>query len=136
VLSVNVGTTAGFAGGIVLISTGSLAIFVGLIVLLVAATENSVPTYNSSTNSFQQGDSGNTGTVGGVITLAGVAGLVTGIVLTVGNKRTKATQDVALPAPPGAAPQDAWLRTPTWREDRTNVALPRPGGFPVFQTTF
>ena len=61
----------------------------------------------------------------------GAAAVVGGVLLTLFNRNSTLEQASPTPAPPR---NDAWLRSPTWREER---ALPRNApGTPLLQLTF
>jgi hypothetical protein len=94
VLDVHGASSGAFAGGIVLVSLGPLAILVGSLVALVGAAENASDcSFVSSSCSSSRGD----GLVaGGLVTLGiGVAATVIGGVLIGTNSRTKVGQPLA-----------------------------------------
>jgi hypothetical protein len=130
VIDVKRAAVAGLAGGIVLVSTGPL---VGLLGVALLAVTSSAQTSGalSATNSQNQG--GVVG-LGVVLSVGGLAMTVGGILMIANNAHTHVSQE---PTPQAAPPpNDAWLRTPSWREDRTVGALPRATEVPLFHTTF
>ncbi len=131
VLDVHRASSGGFAGGIVLISLGSAATFVGLIVMLVGAAEQDL------------GAGGGTLATGFIITGVGVASLVVGIVLTVANKHSSVAQSIAANADL-TGPKVARLlgtperRAPAWFDGVNHTADSTPASpvVPIFSHAF
>jgi len=131
-LTVDEGSRGGFVLGIVGTVAGGIAIGVGLLVVFIAAVSRAVDDGDSTAT---QGDV-NAETAGWVISGAGTAGLVGGIVLLVSNGRTRVAQGSA------AAPSAAWLPSSDWahvsgpRDTRRDVpwvgTLPQIASVPLF----
>jgi hypothetical protein len=136
-LTVDEGSRGGFVLGLVGTIAGGVAIGVGLLVVAIAALSRAVDGDNGSPT---QGDA-NAETAGWVISGAGTAGLVGGIVLLVSNGRTRVAQGSA------AAPPAAWLPSSSdWahvagpRDTRRDVqwvgTLPQIASVPLFGGSF
>jgi hypothetical protein len=134
-LQVNPSSRGAFVGGIILVSTGPVVMLVGLVVLLVAATESIADTCFSTTSSVcsNQHDSGSGGTVGALLLVGGAAMIIGGIVMIASNAHSGVAQQPLERAQP---PRDAWLRLPTWHEDSMAVAAPKAASVPVWNVTF
>ena len=142
VLEVHTASSGAFAGGIVLISLGPLAIIVGSLVALVGAAENTTFCYSSSTScSSNQGD----GLVaGGLVTMGvGLGATFVGAVLLGTNSRTKVQQPLVTNVAAKLSDKDI-LKTlgPTTRIPTWNTALERtpppstPMVIPFYSGTF
>jgi hypothetical protein len=139
VMSVSAASRAGFSAGLALSSVGGAAVVVGLVVLFYGAFGACQTTDAFGDCLATQADPG-VETVGAVISIAGVAILVTGIILMASNARTHAVQSVSvadlLPTPP-ARPETAWLRAPMWHDStKESTGFARPMGFPIFSRSF
>jgi hypothetical protein len=135
-ISVSAATKGGFQGGIALSSVGAGAIIVGLTVVFVGALgacgDGDFGTCDGPAN-------GGLETAGAIISLAGVALLVGGIILTVSNARTKATQTVGDIVPPAPSrPETAWLRAPIWHDSvrDSSTGQPKSTGVPLLSYSF
>ena len=122
VLSVDPASKGGFAGGIVMVSLGSVSLLVGSLVYLVAAVVSDV----------SHGRDGSGGkTVGLVMLGVGVAGLAGGITLMVVNKSSDVDQSSA-PGAAGASPAHARrFIDPSPFTDVAASSLPTPFIAPV-----
>jgi len=132
-LSVVTGSRAGYSGGLALTSVGSAAVVVGLFVVLFGA----LGTCDSFGNCTPA--DGGVETAGLVITLAGVAVLVGGIILVASNSRSRATQTIGELVPQAPArPETAWLRAPLWHDAIRESAAGQPKsiGIPIFSHSF
>ncbi len=139
-IDVDEGSKAGFVLGIVGASVGSVAIFVGLMVVLVNTVTASLDGGGSPDRSGQQ--------TGFVIMGLGLAGMIGGAVAIATNARTKLTegpaaQGASLLLPrgwalgPGAAGGALKSVFPaTMRDVALDRALPPAVGIPVFGGTF
>lgn len=131
VLDVSRASSGAYAGGIVLISLGSVATFVGLIVLAVGGLQNDI-----------SNNGGGTVATGLVITGVGLASLIVGIVLTVGNKHTAVNQ--AMASADTGGPRVASLfgtpekRLPAWFDGVNHRVASTPAApvVPLFSTAF
>ncbi|WP_394837179.1 hypothetical protein LVJ94_09755 [Pendulispora rubella] len=132
VLDVDTASKGGFAGGIVLISLGSLFFVIGGFTLLVVALANAANT----------GNTGSAEAVGWTMFGGGAVGVLTGVLLMTSNSSTKVTQSLE-------PRKVSWLtgfdgkkaegqpRLPTFREETAAAAsLPKPMLVPIFGTTF
>jgi hypothetical protein len=65
---------------------------------------------------------------------AGAAALVVGIILLSGNFHSKVEQAQGAPKPRS----DAWLRLPTWHDDKSGQAagVPKAMGIPLLEKSF
>ncbi|WP_394847691.1 hypothetical protein LZC95_09535 [Pendulispora brunnea] len=127
VLDVDTGSKGGFAGGIVLVSIGSLFFLVGGLTLLVVAAANGAHT-----------DTGNAEPIGWTMFGGGAAGVLVGILLITGNSSTKVTQSLEprkVSWLTGLDPKKPEPRLPTFREDPP-TGIPRATVLPIFGTTF
>ncbi len=102
-LTVDEGSKAAFAGGIVGASVGVLFVSIGLVVLLLNAAEGAI----NSTEGGSGQSSGNTETVGVAFSVLGLVGIIAGVVVLASNARTKVTQG-------SAASPAAWLPPTGW----------------------
>lgn len=132
-LVVNTGTRGGFVGGIVLTSVGPVVSLIGAVVLVAASQVDQLNAETSIGTVQQQSNTGGAKAVGVVLVIGGIAMTIGGILMLTGNAHTHVQEEPMSGAP---RPQDAWLRAPTWREDRTGDALPRTFDAPLFHTTF
>jgi hypothetical protein len=131
VLDVTTASKGSFTGGIVLTGIGGGAMLVGAMVLYIVAVFDvadraegvSTPSSDGSTN-----------TVGWVMVGGGAAALVVGIILLSGNLHSKVDQTQGVQRPRN----DAWLRLPTWHDDKGAGAagMPKVVGVPLFETRF
>jgi hypothetical protein len=131
-VDVNAGTKAGLAGGIVFVSLGPLAMFIGLIVVAVANASESFTTYNGSgTATTGSRDHSGAATTGWIITACGAGATVGGIFMIVGSKTTVelSTQKREKASIDGA-------RLPTWHDDRSPLRGPTPFNVPLLSGTF
>jgi hypothetical protein len=107
-LNVNEGSKGGFVLGIVSTAIGGGVLVIGLFVVLIAAASRSIDT----TDGVSTSSDSNAETVGWIMSAAGGAGIVGGILLIVSNARTRVSQD-GPPAPStGSGNSDA--TTPQW----------------------
>lgn len=132
VINVAAASKAGFAGGVVLTSVGGAAIPIGLLVWVVGSICNGGDGGPCASNGAQ--------TAGEVILVAGIAGVIGGIILIASNAHTRASQTFGdlLPQPP-SRPDTAWLRAPVWHDGAAGsspVALPRPTTLPILSRSF
>jgi hypothetical protein len=131
VLDVATASKGSFTGGIVLTGVGGGAMLVGAMVLYVVAVFDVAD--RASGVSTPSSD-GNTNTVGWVMIGAGAAALTVGVILLAGNVHSKVDQTQGQPKPRN----DAWLRTPSWHDDKSAGAagVPKVVGVPLFEKTF
>ncbi len=136
-LAVNTASKGGFVGGIVLTSLGPVTSLIGAVVLVAVNQSEQIAAEQASfggtpSTTTTQNNAG-AKTVGVVLIIGGIAMTIGGILMLTGNAHTHLDQ-----GPIGTAPrsQDAWLRTPTWRDDRMGEALPKTYDAPLFHTTF
>jgi hypothetical protein len=129
VLDVNGASRGNFTGGIVLTAVGGGAILIGALVLYVEAVMDWAST--AAGGSGPSNDS-SVNTVGGVMVAGGAAALVVGVILLSRNMHSKVDQS------PDAQRQrqDAWVRGPTWHDDKAANQMPRALGMPLFQLHF
>lgn len=134
VLDVNTASKGSFTGGIVLTGVGGGAMLVGAMVLYVVAVFDVAD--RASGVSTPSSD-GNTNTVGWVMVGAGAAALTVGVILLAGNVHSKVDQSQQNQTPPKPR-GDAWLRTPSWHDDKSAGAagIPKVVGVPLFETRF
>jgi hypothetical protein len=111
-------------------SVGGAAMLIGALVLYVVAVFDwADQAQNVSTPS---GD-GTANTVGGVMLAGGAAAVVVGVILLSRNMHSKVEQAQEAPPPPR---NDAWLRAPTWRDDKSASQAPKMLGVPLLQIHF
>jgi hypothetical protein len=132
VLHVDPGSTGTRAGGWVIFGIGTATLVAGLTVMLIGALQNTV----SNALSGSRGSGGAPlVAAGAALSLAGVAGLVVGIVMAVGSK-TKTQQETQQ----AAKADDRWLRVPAWAETAKTGSprddAPRAWSIPVLGGTF
>lgn len=119
-------SVAGYRGGIVLVAFGSLAIAGGLFVTLLGfIAAGNCDAYKCGTPWGE--------VAGGLIALAGVAGVAGGLALALSNEQSQQTQQILFPKPP-KRPETAWLRPPVWRDSVRDA--PARIGIPVFSRSF
>jgi hypothetical protein len=139
-LNVNEASKGGFVLGIVSTAIGGGVLAIGLFVVLIAAASKSIHETDSESTS---GDT-NAETVGWIMSAAGAAGIVGGIVLIASNSRTRVSQD-GPPAPStGSGNSDAttpqWARVPglndgfndSRRRDVLTGSIPAAITVPIF----
>jgi hypothetical protein len=124
---VNAGSTAAFAGGIVLVSVSPVILLFGLLIDLVGAALSANPEAPVEA-------------VGSLVALAGATGIATGIALIVGNTHTSFTQILG-PSQPALRPPpprgDAWLPLPSWHEaSSVERTLPPIQSIPLLTRSF
>jgi hypothetical protein len=127
-IDVKVGTTGGLVGGIILVSTGPVVGLIGLALVAVANADQ-----QTAQSLGQTSQDGTAKGVGVVLGIGGLAMTLGGILMIVNNGHTHLSQEPLRAGPPE---NDAWLRLPTFREDRTKAALPQTFDVPLFHTTF
>jgi hypothetical protein len=130
-LTVDEGSRGGFVLGLVGTIAGGIAIGVGLVVVFIAAVSRAV-----ADDSEKQGDA-NAETAGWVISGAGTAGLVGGIVLLVSNGHTRVAQgSAAAPAAASLPSSSDWAHVTGPRDTRRDVqwvgTLPQIASVPIF----
>jgi hypothetical protein len=109
VVHANAASRAAFVGGIVLTAAGAVSMLGGA---LIANTE-------ASQQAAGQASSGPSRPVLVGMFAGGAAAILGGVLLMVENLHSKVEQWPS-PLPPRS---DAWLRSPTWHEDRTGASL-------------
>jgi hypothetical protein len=131
-LTVDEGSRGGFVLGIVGTVAGGIAIGIGLLVVFIAAVSRAVDSDNGAATS---GDI-NAETAGWIISGAGTAGLVGGIVLLVSNGRTRVAQGSATASSSAWLPASDWAHVPGPRDTRRDVqwvgTLPQIASVPIF----
>jgi hypothetical protein len=138
-VNVNEGSKGGFVLGIVSTAVGGGVLVIGLFVVLIAAASRSIDSTDGVSTS---GDTG-AETVGWIMSAAGTAGLVGGIVLIVSNARTRVSQDSG-PATTtgtsnGGATSPEWARIPGLNDNRRDVltgSIPAAVTIPLFGGRF
>jgi hypothetical protein len=130
ILDVNTASKGSFVGGIVVAGVGVVVLLVGAMVLLTVAT---VDTADSQEGFANPSSDGSANTVGWVMLAGGAAATLVGVLVLTSNVHSKVDQTPGTQRPPRT---DAWLRTPTWHDDKTGAGLPKIVGVPLFQTTF
>jgi len=131
VLDVSTASKSDFAGGIVLLSIGSLFTVIGGFTLLIVAAVNAAPGYTNTDGAER---------AGWIMFGGGLAGLVTGIVLMSSNGSSKVQQVLA---PRGTAARldlfvqgEARDRAPVFHEDTMSAVMPKAPVLPIFSGSF
>ncbi len=110
VIDVDTSSKGSFVGGIVLVSISPVVALIGLVVYAVSSI-----TLDGSGGS----DSGRT--VGVVMGVGGLVGIVLGTVMIISSSSSKQSQSIAGPPPPGTPPARDAAREPIWH---TGVVAP------------
>jgi hypothetical protein len=129
ILDVNTASKGAFVGGIVVAGAGVLVLLVGAMVLFTVAT---VDTADNAEGIANPSSDGSANTIGWVMVAGGAAAVVVGVLVLTSNTHSKVDQTPASQRPRN----DAWLRVPTWHDDKTNAALPRINAVPLFERSF
>jgi hypothetical protein len=121
VIDVNTASRGGYVGGIVLAGAGTLVALVGALVLQNQALGQPA---GASANSDAR-------MVGWSMVAGGALMALGGVALIAHNAHSKVE-----PTPTPRPRSDAWLRLPTWREDRSGAGLPGAVDIPLLHRTF
>ena len=133
-LNVDTTSTGAFAAGMSVTIAGGGGILLGGAVLTVNWIHGAFPCGSSqdSSSTTACGTNSTANAVGYVLIGAGAVTAVVGAIVFVTHWHSHVAQTTDPPRPPS----DAWLRLPQWREDKTEAALPKALGMPLFETAF
>jgi hypothetical protein len=137
VLQVSTAAQSNFTTGIALTGVGGGALLVGGMILYFVAIFDWA---DSQSGYAHPSDDGSWNTAGLVLVAGGAAALVVGVVLMSGNFHSKVEQAEAARGPEVQRPRnDAWLRLPTWHDDKAGPGaqdMPKAVGVPLFEKAF
>jgi hypothetical protein len=132
-LQVSTAAQSNFTTGIALTGVGGGALIVGGLILYMVAIFDWT---DGNLGYGHPSDDGTWNTAGLVLVAGGAAALVVGVVLLGGNLHSKVEQAEATPGGVQRPRNDAWLRLPTWHDDKAAQGLPKAVGVPLFEKAF